>query len=73
MSWSAVWAVWLAVMAISFGVLEWVTLRRHETLSENMRRWLGIEPPKPWRRVSVALFTGAVIGFAAWFVPHITG
>lgn len=73
MSWSAAWIIWLAVTAVSFGALEWVTLQKRETLSENLRRWLGIDPPKPWRHMGVAAFTSVVLGFAAWFVPHITG
>lgn len=73
MSWSSAWLIWLAVTAVSFGALEWVTLERGETLSANLRRWLGIDPPKPWRPITIPLFAGAVAAFAAWFVPHIVG
>ena len=73
MSWSSVWLVWLAVTAVSFGALEWATLEKGETLSENLRRWLGVDPPKPWRPAAIAVFASAVTAFAAWFVPHIVG
>lgn len=71
MSWSAAWVVWIAVTATSFGVLEWVTFRKHQTLSENIRRWLGIEPRKRWRRFGIVAFAGAITVFFAWFLPHI--
>lgn len=73
MNWSAVWVVWLSVAAVSFAALEWITFRRHQTLSENLRRWLGIEPRKPLRRLGVPAFIAVVLGFAAWFIPHIVG
>lgn len=71
MNWSTAWIIWLTVTAFSFGVLEWVTFRRHETLSENVRRWLGIEPRKPWRRIGLPAFIAVMLGFTAWFIPHI--
>lgn len=73
MSWETVWIVWLAVASVSFGVLEWVTIRKGQTLSENLRRWLGVEPRKPWRKVGIPAFAAVVLGFAAWFIPHIVG
>jgi len=67
------WAVWLVTVAVSFGVLQWLGARKKATLSATTRRWLGIDPPKPWRQVGIALFTSAVTTFVAWFIPHITG
>ncbi|HZM83758.1 MAG TPA: hypothetical protein VFC19_49195 [Candidatus Limnocylindrales bacterium] len=69
MSWPLVWAAWLLTVAVSFAGLEWLSGK--ETLSATTRRWLGVDPPKPWRRTSIVLFMSAVLGFAAWFVPHI--
>lgn len=71
MSWETGWIVWAVVTGGSFAVMEWLTLRRHETLSETLRRWLGVAPRKPWRRVGVPAFVAVVLGFAAWFIPHI--
>lgn len=71
MNWSAAWIVWLAVTAASFGLLEWATFRKHQTLSENLRHWLGVEPRKRWRRIGIPAFATAVLVFAAWFIPHI--
>lgn len=68
-----IWIAWLAFTALSFGLLEWLTWRKHATLSETLRRWLGIDPPKPWRRASVVIFTSAMLAFVGWFVPHIVG
>lgn len=69
--WATVWAVWLLVTAISFGVLEWLSWRDDATLSAVLRRWLGVDPPRPWRRVAVAVFVNALTAFVAWFVPHV--
>lgn len=70
-TWAIAWIVWLVVAGASFGVMEWLSGR--ETLSANLRRWLGIDPPKPWRPITIPLFAGAVAAFAAWFAPHIVG
>lgn len=85
MSFTAAWIVWLAATVVSFGVLELMAIGQSAaarrtggvdqrgTLSENLRRWLGVDPPQPWRRAAVAAFASAVTAAAAWFVPHITG
>ena len=47
---SWLWIAWLAAVALSFGVLEGAALLSRapgDTLSENLRRWLGIYPPPP--------------------------
>ena len=70
------WVVWLAAVAVSFGAIEGVAIhnrRGGDTLTENLRRWLGISPPRPGRRVAAELFAAAVLGFAAWLVQHIVG
>lgn len=68
------WVVWLSLLGGSFAVLEGIALRNRrtgDTLSENTRRWLGINPARPGRRASMAVFAGTLIAFTAWFVPHI--
>lgn len=63
-------AAWLA----AFGVAEGLALaERHEewTYSAWIRRVLGISPSKWYRRWTSAAFAAVLIGFVAWFVPHI--
>ena len=69
-----VWVVWLLVVSSTFGLLEWLALRagpNTDTLSGRIRAWLGVQPPRPHRRVAVVVFAAAVAAFAVWFVPHI--
>jgi hypothetical protein len=69
-----VWVAWLVAAAVSFAALEGYALytpRPGDTLSENLRRWLGIAPPRPWRHVGAVGFVAALVGFVAWFGPHI--
>lgn len=73
MTWEIGWIVWAAFTLASFAVLEWLTIRRGQTLSANLRRWMGVEPRKPWRHIGIATFVGAVLAFVAWFIPHIVG
>lgn len=71
---SWVWIAWLAVTGLSFAGFETVALvdrRSGDTLSENIRSWLGIEPKRPWRRIAIPVFIGALLTFVAWFIPHI--
>ncbi|MGP4092952.1 hypothetical protein [Nonomuraea sp. KM90] len=68
------WIVWLITAAAGFAVLETIALanrRDGDTLSENIRRWLGITPPSLHRRISVPVFVGVLILFVVWFLPHI--
>ena len=74
MNWTVTWAIWLVVVAGSFAVLEGLALRDSrtgDTLSENTRRWLGIEPAHRIRRVAVPAFVAVLVGFVVWFIPHI--
>jgi hypothetical protein len=71
---SWIWIGWLVVTGLSFAVLETIALidrRRGDTLSENIRAWLGIDPVRPQRRIAIPVFIGAFLTFVAWFVPHI--
>lgn len=71
-SWA--WIAWGVATLGTFLALEAVALGNKydgDTLSENVRRWLGIDPPRPVRQVAVPLFVSVLAGFLAWFVPHI--
>lgn len=71
-SWA--WVVWITGTLTSFAILETVALanrRQGDTLSENIRRWLGIHPPSTVRRVGVPMFVAVLVGFVVWFIPHI--
>lgn len=67
------WITWLAVTAGSFTILETLALATNiqGTLSLTLRRWLGIDPPRRWRRITIPAFASALILFVAWFLPHI--
>lgn len=70
--WARIWAVWLAIVAASFAVLEGIALVRKkdgDTLSENTRTWIGTD--KKWKTWGAAGFAAALIGFVIWFLPHI--
>ncbi|MEV4474657.1 hypothetical protein [Nonomuraea sp. NPDC049504] len=71
-SWA--WMVWAALSVGSFLILEFAALantRENDTLSENLRRWLGLDPPRPVRKILAPLFIAGLVGFVVWFVPHI--
>ncbi|MCW2881920.1 MAG: hypothetical protein JWQ95_6020 [Sphaerisporangium sp.] len=68
------WIAWAVASLGVFAALETVALanrRTGDTLSENIRRWLGIHPYRPVRRYAVPAFAVVLLGFVAWFVPHI--
>ena len=68
------WITWAAVTVVSFAVLEAIAIlngRSPDTLSENIRRWIGVEPQSRTRLIGVPLFLAVLFGFVAWFVPHI--
>lgn len=68
------WIAWGATSFVSFLVLELVALQNHkygDTLSENIRRWLGMDPPNSRRQIAVPAFVALLVGFVIWFVPHI--
>lgn len=74
MNWNTVWLAWMTLVAVSFAILEGAAImsrRTGDTLSETIRRWLGIEPGRPVRRIAVPAFVVVLIGFVAWFLPHI--
>lgn len=66
------WIAWLVTTAGSFAVLETWALLTKNTLTSTLKRWLGINPPRRWRRISIPAFTWALVVFVGWFIPHIT-
>lgn len=69
-----VWIAWVIVSLGGFALLETIALinrRRGDTLSENIRRWLGIDPPNPIARIGIPAFAAVLIIFVIWFIPHI--
>lgn len=70
--WATIWAAWLALLAISFAILEGIALWRKapgDTLSENIRIWIGTK--RGWKSAGVLGFIAGLLGFMIWFVPHI--
>lgn len=71
---SSTWAIWLASVAVSFGVLEGIALlnkKDGDTLSENTRKWIGLKENGVKRVAGASIFAGTILGFATWFVVHI--
>lgn len=71
-SWA--WGVWVVLSLGTFVALETFALRSKsegDTLSENIRRWLGVEPAQPWKRYTSLAFCLIMTGFTIWFIPHI--
>lgn len=68
------WTVWVLVVALSFAALETAGLLTSgdgDTLSEWTRAVLGIDPVRPWRIAGTIGFAVALLGFVAWYLPHI--
>lgn len=63
------WLIWAIFVAISFGVFEWIGLRKQEDkdipLTEAIQRLTG---KKGWKRdLGVAI----LVGFTGWFIFHL--
>ncbi|MGH3388216.1 MAG: hypothetical protein ACRDOO_04995 [Actinomadura sp.] len=69
------WIIWVAVTVVSFAVLEALAIlngpAHRDTLSDNIRRLIGVDPPSRARLVGIPLFLAVLLGFVAWFIPHI--
>jgi hypothetical protein len=68
------WLIWGVLVTASFVVLEIIgvaTKADGDTLSERIRERLGLEPRRPWRTVTVPLFTLLMVAFPVWFYFHI--
>lgn len=64
------WAAWTVGTLATFGYLERAAFASHDpasTLTWTLRRWLGIEPARPWRPIGV----GGLVGFLGWCAVHI--
>lgn len=62
------WLIWLIITLVSFAVLEALRFTQPTgTLSRTLRRWLGIEPHRWWRRITIPAFIAAL----ALFTWHI--
>lgn len=70
MNWNVLWALFVIVPLLAFGIFEFLGRHGH-TLSSYVRRWLGISPPKPYRRRASLAFVVVLVGFDVWFIPHI--
>lgn len=60
------WAGFLAACFGTFGLIELTGLRgaQHGTLSDALRRWLGVNPASKRRWLARGVFLGALAGFA---------
>jgi hypothetical protein len=70
------WPAWLALLAGGFAFAEtWALVSRGRggTLSEKLRRWLGLDPPRPGRRWAFVVVTVALVGVAVWLPGHLAG
>lgn len=70
--WARTWTVWLVLVAATFAILEGAGLANRktgDTLSENTRIWLSIRKGRLTR--GAVAFIVALLGFVAWFIPHI--
>jgi hypothetical protein len=64
------WIGWI----LAFVVIEAASLldrRSGDTFSEHVRKWFNIEENGPKRVVGISAFIVIVVGFVAWFIPHI--
>lgn len=71
-TWDTAWLIWLGGTVVSFAALEIAAVRsggwRTSTLTATLRRWLGIQPERPWRLAGIAV----ILGFCAWLGSHLT-
>jgi hypothetical protein len=69
------WTIWLILLAGGFVAAETVALvsrGRGGTLTEFTKRQLGVSPPRPRRKWTVATFTAALVVLTVFLVPHMT-
>lgn len=68
------WSVWAMAGFGGFFVLESYALHKKladDTLSAVTRDVLGLYPHRGYARLSQPVFALALVGWVAWFVPHI--
>ena len=65
------WGIWGLVVVLSFGALEaWAIIggkKEPKTLTEVLRRLIGVEPKSWWRGIASA----GLIAALAWVVLHL--
>lgn len=66
-----VWGIWVTFVVLSFGALEtWAIVggkQEPKTLTEVLRRLLGVEPRKWWRGVASA----GLLAVLSWLALHL--
>lgn len=73
MNWQLAWQVFIGAAVIGFTSLETGAITTEQpgqdrnTLSANLRRWMGIKPQAPRRWWTRLVF----LGFLTWFEVHI--
>jgi hypothetical protein len=73
-TWGIVWMIWAGGALVSFLIIELTAVFTHHmdrTLSRNLRRWLGIYPVKPWRKLGGALFSSVLLALVGLLIWHI--
>lgn len=73
-TWGWVWIIWAAGALASFLIIELTavfTNHMERTLSEELRRWLGIYPVRPWRKLGGVLFASLLLAAVGVFIWHI--
>ena len=73
-TWAVAWIIWAGLALGGFFLLEFTAIGEHHmerTLSENIRRWLGIYPVRRWRRLGGLLFAGILGTLVTVFIWHI--
>jgi hypothetical protein len=73
-SWGILWIVWAAGALLTFLAIELTAIFTHRmdrTLSENLRKWLGIYPVKPWRKLGGVVFSSTLLSLVGIFIWHI--
>lgn len=76
MTWTAIWAVWILLIAASFGVLEWLAFRTRDAEKprkvDTLTSWIQTHliTRTKWR---VHVVAGVFAAFVAWFFFHLFG
>jgi hypothetical protein len=73
-TWGFLWIAWALTSLGSFLVIELIAIFTHRmdrTLSDNLRRALGIYPIRPWRKLGGVLFASVPSALLAVLIWHI--
>lgn len=68
-----IWLVFTTVVLLGFAVLETIAIVSPggTTYTKAIKRWLGIEPKKPYRQWGILGFASAFTIFYVWFLIHV--